>query len=212
MDGSIVQEHVAGSPRRVNWIFDAYFDRSGRCVFWATGRKLSQHPPYAGTATHAVAERNDALARPVIAFLEGLGYVGPVDVDLRVDERDGRAMLLDVNPRVGGTFRVFVSPEGLDVIRCAYLDLAGHAVPDVAVRDGRAWILESHVATGVLPYRRDGWLTSRGWLGSLRGVDEVALTAADDLRPAVRAAAHVAARATASLRRRVHAGRPEEAT
>jgi predicted ATP-grasp superfamily ATP-dependent carboligase len=195
----VLQEHLGGSPRTANWILDAYLDASGRCRFWATGRKVSQHPPYAGTATHAVAERNETLARPVISFLEGLGYAGPVDVDLRIDERDGRALLLDVNPRVGATFRAFVSPEGLDVVRCAYLDLVGQPIPDVTVLDGRGWILESHVTTGVLPYRKDGWMTLRAWFGSMRGVHEGALMATDDLRPVVRAAGHVAVRATTKL-------------
>jgi predicted ATP-grasp superfamily ATP-dependent carboligase len=190
----ILQEHVAGSPRRVNWIFDGVFDAAGRCVFWGTARKVAQHPPYAGTATHAITERNEALATAVIDALERLGYVGPVDVDLRVDERDGRFLLLDLNPRIGATFRAFVSPGGLDVARCAYLTALGEDVPAVTIPDGRGWILESHLATCLLPYRRDGWLTVGGWLRSFAGVREGGLLARDDFRPAARAAGHVVRR------------------
>ena len=192
--GLVLQEHVPGSPREVNWIFDGYFDTSGRCRFWATGRKLAQYPVYAGTATHAVTERNEVIGSLVIGFLEGLGYVGPVDVDLRFDARDDRYLLLDVNPRVGGTFRTFVSAGGLDVVRAAYLDLSGFDVPMDPVPDGRAWVWETHVAACVVPYRRDGWLSVRSWLRSLRGVDEGAFVGLDDFRPALRAARFAAAR------------------
>ncbi len=209
-DGVLLQEHLPGSPRRVNWIFDAYFDASSTCRFWATGRKIAQHPAYAGTATHAVTERNDDIARLVTGFLGDLGYVGPVDVDVRFDERTGRYVLLDVNPRIGGTFRAFVAVGGLDVARCAYLDLTGGAIPDEVVPDGRGWILESHVASSMLPYRTAGWLTARSWLASFRGVEEGALLAMDDLRPALRAAGHVAARGVASLRGRSGTGRGSE--
>jgi predicted ATP-grasp superfamily ATP-dependent carboligase len=127
--------------------------------------------------------------------------VGPVDVDLRHDERDGRYKIVDVNPRVGGTFRLFVAPNGMDVVRAAYLDLTGQGVPASSVPDGRSWLVETHVAASGVAYRRDGWITAGAWIRSLAGVDEGALFSLDDPRPMLGATGHAAARAIGRLGR-----------
>jgi predicted ATP-grasp superfamily ATP-dependent carboligase len=206
-DGSLfLQEHVPGSPTEANWIVDAYLDGSSRCRFLATGRKLAGTPPYAGTACQAVVEPNDDLATAVTDLLERLGYVGPVDVDARWDARSGRYVLLDVNPRLGGTFRAFVGSRGLDVARCAYLDLTGRDIPDDRVPGGRMWILETHVLGSVLAYRRDGWLHLGTWARTLRHVREGGLLAMDDPWPVARAAGHAVRRSFRKLARRGRQG------
>jgi predicted ATP-grasp superfamily ATP-dependent carboligase len=197
----LLQEHIPGDPRRVNWMFDGYLDAGSVCRFGATGRKTGQYPAYSGMATSAVSERNDEVARVALALLQDVGYVGPVDVDLRHDERDGRYKIVDVNPRVGGTFRLFVAPNGMDVVRAAYLDLTGQGVPASSVPDGRSWLVETHVAASGVAYRRDGWITAGAWIRSLAGVDEGALFSLDDPRPMLGATGHAAARAIGRLGR-----------
>lgn len=195
----LLQEHIPGLPHRANWMFDAYLDGSSSCRFAATGRKTGQYPAYSGMATAAVSERNDEVSSTALALLGHLGYAGPVDVDLRFDTRDGRYKVIDVNPRVGGTFRLFVAPNGVDVIRAMYLDLTGQGVPTSSVPDGRTWVVETHVLASAVAYRRDGWTSAGWWLRSLAGTDEGALFGWDDLRPMVGAAGHAAARAAGRL-------------
>ena len=57
-------------------------------------------------------------------MLTKLGYQGLLDLDLRLDRRDGRYKLLDFNPRLGAQFRLFATTGGLDLATAAYLDLA----------------------------------------------------------------------------------------
>jgi D-aspartate ligase len=47
---------------------------------------------------------------------------------------------------------------------------------------GRKWLVEQDIASS-LQYRRDGKLTLRQWLASLRGIEELGYFARDDLRP-----------------------------
>jgi D-aspartate ligase len=56
-------------------------------------------------------------------------YQGIIDVGFRFDERDGRFKLLDVDPWIGSSFRLFVADNGLDALRALYLDLTSQAVP-----------------------------------------------------------------------------------
>jgi predicted ATP-grasp superfamily ATP-dependent carboligase len=175
----MLQEYVAGGDD-ASWMFDGYFDAGSACRAAFVGRKLRQYPPGAGVASLAVCARNEEVEATVVAFLRGLGYRGMVDVDLRYDARDGRYKMLDVNPRLGAAFRLFVDRRGLDVARVAYLDATGQAIPPVEPVEGRRWMLEED-ATALV--RREGRIGALAWAASLRGVRELAWFALDDPRP-----------------------------
>lgn len=197
----ILQEHIPGRPDAANWMFDGYLDATSTCLFGATGRKLHQYPAYSGMATFAETASNDTVVSLALTLLRSVRYAGPVDIDFRFDARDGRYKVVDVNPRVGGTFRLFTAPNGIDVVRAAYLDLTGQAVPVSAVRDGRKWLVETHAMASGFAYRRDGWLTLGAWLRSLSGIEEGALLGVDDLKPTAVAAGHAVIRAAGRLNR-----------
>jgi D-aspartate ligase len=178
----MLQEHVpdVGQP---NWIFNGYFDEQSRCRVAFTGRKLRQAPPHAGAATMGVCEANEAIEDTTTRFLGALDYRGVVDVDYRLDCRDGQYKLLDVNPRIGASFRLFVADDGTDVLRAMYMDLTGGRLERVSQPEGRRWIVEPQDLRFALAHIRDGDLTPREWACSLRHVDERAWWAWDDLRP-----------------------------
>lgn len=177
----MVQEFIPGNGH-TTWLFNGYFGRDGRCLASFTGKKIRQYPAYTGVASVGVWLHNEAVERSGIAFMESIGYRGPVDVDFRFDARDGAYKILDVNPRIGAAFRLFVDDAGMDVARIYYLDVTGQAVPPVRPREGRKWMLEDDVAS-FLHYRRDGRLTLGAWARSLRGVEETAWFAFDDPSP-----------------------------
>jgi D-aspartate ligase len=197
----MLQEYIPGGPETV-WMFNGYFDADGRCLFGATGQKLRQNPPYSGMSTLAVALENAEVRELSIRLLTAVGYRGVVDMGLRFDARDGRYKLLDVNPRVGATFRLFVGEHGMDVVRALYLDLTGRVVRGDRVPEGRRWILETHDLSSSLTYIRDGLLTWPDWARSLRGVREGALFAFDDPAPLARAVLRLTPRVLAKSGRR----------
>ena len=110
-------------------------------------------------------------------WMKRLGYRGILDIGYRYDARDGSYKVLDVNPRIGATFRLFVAKNGMDVARALYLDLTGQAVPAAEQVDGRKWLVELGDVDSFLRYRRDGKLTTRQWIASMAGVQESAFFA-----------------------------------
>jgi len=177
----MLQEFIPGNDEMV-WLFNGYFDRHARALAAFTGRKLRQYPPEAGVASLAVCARNHSLADLTIRFLESIGYQGLVDADYRYDMRDGCYKLLDVNPRLGATFRLFVDSSGLDVARICYLDMVGEPVRPQEGQEGRKWALEEDLLVSAR-YWRTGRLGFRSWVRSVRGVRETAWFAADDPGP-----------------------------
>ena len=177
----MLQEHIPGDSRAV-WMFNGYFDGQSRCVFGLTGQKLRQTPPDTGATSLGVVVNNDAVVAASVSFLQAVGYRGIVDMGFRYDGRDGQYKLLDVNPRVGSTFRLFVDANGQDVVRALYQDLTTHRPPPVEPM-ARKWIVEDEDAISSLKLYRRRELTLSGWARSLRGVSEGAWFARDDLRP-----------------------------
>jgi D-aspartate ligase len=198
----MLQEYIPGGDDTI-WMFDGYFDRSSDCVFGVTGKKLRQYPVHTGATSLGRCEENAPTRELTCRFMKAIGYRGILDIGFRFDARDGSYRLLDPNPRIGQTFRLFVSREGWDVARLLYLDLTDQTLPAATPVDGRKWIVEDWDLESSLDYRREGTLTVGEWIRSLRGIEEGAWWAADDRAPFWPVARGVLRRARQSLSKRV---------
>lgn len=178
----MIQEYVPGKPETI-WMFNGYFDRKSLCKVGFTGKKIRQTPPYTGATTLGVCLPNPTVQSATERLMAAVGYRGILDIGYRFDQRDGEYKLLDVNPRIGGTFRLFVGENGLDVLRAMYLDLTGQEVPSTTLSEGRGWIVEPWDLASSIIYWRRGDITLGEWVRSLRYVREDAWFAADDPLP-----------------------------
>jgi predicted ATP-grasp superfamily ATP-dependent carboligase len=178
----LAQEYIPGDSESV-WMFNGYFDRESRPLATFTGRKLRQCAKGTGQTALGVCADNQAVTDLAVRLMEGVHYHGIVDMGFRFDARDGLYKLLDVNPRVGSTFRLFAAPDGADVVRAMYLDLTGRSVPPAAAVPGRSWVDEPHDVAASLRLVRARKLSLRAWARSLSGVSESAWWAKDDPVP-----------------------------
>ena len=94
------------------WMFNGYFDGESRCLFGMTGIKLRQTPPYTGMTSLGECAPNPEIEALTCRFMQALGYRGILDIGYRFDVRDGHYKVLDINPRLGATFRLFVDKTG----------------------------------------------------------------------------------------------------
>ena len=178
----LLQEYIPGGADSV-WMFNGYFNSSSDCLVGFTGQKLRQYPPDTGQTSLGLCVWNDVVAETTKTFFKEIGYRGIVDMGYRYDARDGRYKLLDVNPRLGAAFRLFLGTNGMDVARAQYLDLTGQPVPATTPREGRKWLVENYDLASCAKYRRDGRLSTRAWLQSFKRVEEAAWLAVDDPAP-----------------------------
>jgi predicted ATP-grasp superfamily ATP-dependent carboligase len=178
----MLQEYIPGGPENI-WMFNGYFDAASQCLYGRTGRKLRQYPAYTGVTSLGVCMTNEAVAEQTRAFMGAVGYRGILDIGYKHDARSGEYKLLDVNPRVGSTFRLFVDSAGMDVVRAMYLDLTGQRVTPGQPIEGRKWVVENFDPVSAVRYVRDGRLTPGEWLRSFRGVQEGSWFARDDMGP-----------------------------
>lgn len=177
----MLQEYLPGTSRL--WFFDGYFNAQSECLFGLTANKIREYPAYTGVTSLGVCYFNDTVARQTKKFMAALGYRGPLDIGYKYDERTGQYKTVDVNPRIGMTFRLLVDSAGMDVARAFYLDMTGQPVPAGEPREGRKWMVENFDLVSSPRYVRDGKLGIRGWIRSYRGVEESFWFAPDDLAP-----------------------------
>lgn len=178
----MLQEFIPGGPETV-WMFNGYFDEESKCLFGLTGKKLRQYPAYTGVTSLGLCVANETVARQTVDLMRAVGYRGILDIGYKYDARTGEYKLLDVNPRIGSTFRLFVDSAGVDVARALYLDLTGQEVTPGTIREGRKWLVENYDLVSSLRYFRDGRLGALEWLRSFRGVEEGSWFARDDWAP-----------------------------
>lgn len=196
----MLQEYIPGNPDTV-WMLNGYYDENSDARFAVTGRKLRQHPPDTGSTALGICLANPAVETLTADLMKRTGYRGILDLGYRFDVRDRRYKLLDVNPRLGATFRLFVGTGGLDVVRALYLDMTGQEIPESRAQPGRRWLVETNDVRTFIELRLQSRLGAVAWARTLRGVDETAWWAADDPKPFFAATAVLAGRGVARFSR-----------
>lgn len=175
-----LQEFIPGGDES-SWMFNGYFNEQSECLFGLTGRKIRQSRPV-GVTCFGICQKNKDILEMSKRFITSLGYKGMVDIDYRYDRRDGKYKVIDVNPRIGLTFRLFTASNDLDVMRAAYLDLTKQPVPEGQIIDGRKYLVEpSYLLSN--PKEYSSILSHSDSANSLNGLQETAYFALDDPDP-----------------------------
>jgi predicted ATP-grasp superfamily ATP-dependent carboligase len=202
----MLQEYIPGGDDQV-YIFNGYFNRDSDCLTGFTGYKLRQFPVHVGCASlgecRTIAEVYDTTTR----FMKAVGYRGILDIGYRLDPRDGKYKVLDINPRVGQAFRLFVAENDHDVVKSLYYDFTGQPQPAVVPREGRRWMIEDYDLISSYHYHREGTLGLGAWLRSFRGVQEAAWFSWSDPKPFLSMARAMAKRLWRWVTKRAQHGR-----
>lgn len=176
----LLQEYI---PSGGDWFFHGYCNGTSDCVAGFTGLKLRSSPPHAGMTTLGKSVENGVLLQQAKTLLKAISYAGIMDLDYRLDKRDGQYRLLDFNPRIGAQFRLFMDDNGLDVARALYRDLTGGTVQRSRQADGRIFVVEPDDLRASVQYLHRGELSPSAWLRSFKGPKELAWFAWDDPLP-----------------------------
>lgn len=167
----MIQEYIPGGDDQI-YIFNGYFNEESKCLAAFTGHKIRQYPIHVGCASLGVCKWNKTVADITIDFMQAIGYKGILDIGYRFDPRDGSYKVLDINPRVGQAFRLFLSENGMDVVRTLYLDLTGQKLYPIIPKEERKWVIEDFDIVSSLHYHWEGTLTFGDWLRSFKGLEE----------------------------------------
>src|SRR5207302_2008072 len=163
------------------------------CAFFTDGLAVGsmvvlrtrQHPQESGRSSTFVETINlPLLERLSERFLRAINYYGLVELEYKLDPRDGQYRLLDVNGRTWG-YHTLGAAAGVDFPSLLFADQTGESVPFSPGCVGVNWIrLITDVPTSVAGILR-GHREWRPYLRSLWSVDVESVFSCDDPLPGI---------------------------
>ena len=179
----MIQDLIPGDGRQ-QFAYCAFF-KEGEAIGSMVVRRTRQHPPEFGRASTFVETIELPLLEELSArFLRAINYYGLVEMEYKLDPRDGQYRLLDVNGRTWG-YHTLGPGAGVDFPYMLFADQAGESVPACRGRGGVRWIrLLTDLPTGALEILkgRQDWRT---YLESLRRCDVEAVFSFRDPLPGI---------------------------
>ena len=134
----LVQEIIPGDGRQ-QFSYCAFF-RDGSAHSSLVAQRLRQHPHEFGRASSYV----ESISLPEIEelserFLKKIKYYGLVEIEYKLDPRDGQYKLLDVNARIWG-FHSIGFPAGIDFPYLLFADQLGEQTTHCRGEAGIGWL------------------------------------------------------------------------
>ncbi len=116
-DTLVLQEFIPGPDSQMR-VLNTYSDGAGRVRLMCLGVPLLEDhsPDVVGNYTAIRSTADQALYDRIRDFLDGLGYVGFANFDMKLDPRDGSYRLFELNPRQGRS-SFFVTLAGYNLGR-----------------------------------------------------------------------------------------------
>jgi D-aspartate ligase len=177
----MIQELIPGDGRQ-QFAYCAFF-KDGDAIGSMVARRRRQHPPEFGRASTLVETVEiPLLERLSLEFLRAIDCYGLVEVEYKLDPRDGHYKLLDVNLRAWG-YHTLGPRAGVDFPYMVFADQVGESVVPRRAQPGVRWVrLVTDVPTGAVEIagRRVSW---RSYLRSLRGLHVEAVFSREDPLP-----------------------------
>jgi D-aspartate ligase len=177
----MIQEFLPGRGE-AQFSYAALCD-DGEPLAFMTARRTRQVPMDFGRFSSFVETVDEpGLIEPTTRLLRHLRYTGLVEVEFKLDPRDGEYKLLDVNTRVWG-WQTLCGRAGVDFPYLLWQLIQGQTIPLLEARTGVRWArMGADLYTAFLEMA-GGRLSLRSYLQSVRGPIEWAIFAVDDPVP-----------------------------
>jgi len=181
----VIQEVVPGEDDHLHYVC-SYFDRNSRMLGAFIGRKIRVTPIHFGSASFAKTMYDPILLELNRKLLSSVKYQGLAGVEFKLDPRDAKYKLIEVNAR-WGLWDALGAYCGVDLGYIAYLNAIGQKVKPVSTYySGKNWFSLERDISAFLQYRKEGNLNLRNWLSTLSFRMMHACFAWEDLGPSVR--------------------------
>jgi D-aspartate ligase len=195
------QEYVPGGDDSI-WSLHGFAAPGGELLEWFVGRKIRTYPALTGDSSYLRLARDERLVALGREISQRIGLTGIFKMDFKRSTASGRYYLLEINTRFN-LWHYLGACSGVNLPQVAYEYLLHgrrplHAQARLDVR----WLSLRYDKRAFREARRQGELTTAGWLASLAHLPVVYdLFSWRDPKPFLR---HWAAKVRSALTRRMH--------
>lgn len=181
---SIIAQEVIQGPDTNHFKYSAYRTQSGITLGEFCLQKIRQNPIRFGIGSVVKSIKNPALLDAGRQFFENIDYQGIGSAEFKLDEKDGKLKLIELNPRYWQQ-NTLAETCGVNFPFLNYQDLLEQEAPHIppSYRFGVKWVNIYMDFKSFLDYKKAGEITFLQWLDSLSGPKVYSDFALDDPIP-----------------------------
>lgn len=97
----IIQEYIPGPSSNMRTV-NLLFDKAGKLAAYFTTQKYREWPITGGNSILSISTNDRHLVDWVLPLFEKLNWQGAAEVEIKIDERNGKPQLIEINPRFSG--------------------------------------------------------------------------------------------------------------
>ncbi len=97
----IIQEYIPGPSSNMRTV-NLMFDKAGKLAAYFTTQKYREWPSTGGNSVLSVSTDDRHLVEWLLPLFKELHWQGPVEVEIKIDARNGKPQLIEINPRFCG--------------------------------------------------------------------------------------------------------------
>ena len=183
-DGELMIQDLIPGGSEQQYGYGAFF-KEGRALGSMMTHNKRSHPLQLGkSSTYVETIDLPIIERRAQSFLCAINYYGLVELEFRLDPRDGEYKLLDVNARTWG-YHALGPVAGVDFPRMLFEDQLGKPVEPARAEPGKSWIrLATDLPVGIAGVVW-GQLRFRKYLKSILSLNVEAVFSVDDPLPGI---------------------------
>lgn len=136
-DHLILQEYIPGDDSNMR-VMNCYCGRDKKVKLISLGHALLEEHSPEGIGSYAaiISSYDQQLSQTMKDFLEGIGYVGFANFDMKFDQRDGTYKLFEMNLRQGRA-SFYVTASGYNLAKWLVDDVIYHKEMDCTIAKNR---------------------------------------------------------------------------
>lgn len=199
----MIQDVIPGAITNLHGFY-GYFNKKSELLTGLTYRKIRQFPIYFGTGCLVESRWKPEIVELATQFLQSVNYHGLVDVEFKLDPRDNKFKLIEINTRTGA-LNIFSTKCGINLPYTAYLDAIGKDIEvNISKKEGVKGVYVFYDILSAAKSMSNGKLSPIDWINSLRGEKEYAIFAWDDPLPFLISPFNLSSDVLRYLSRRLH--------
>jgi len=179
---ALVQSIILG-PNTNHVKVCAYYGTDGGLGALFQTRKQRQYPTEFGVGTIMHSIHDPEVAKMGLRFFEGVGYRGVGSIEFKLDDRDGKYKMIELNPRLWAQ-NSQATYAGVNFSLIEYLDVTGQGMgPAPDWKDNVRWMDSFEDLQAFSWFKDYGMVKRRDLINSWMTIDCHAYFAWDDLGP-----------------------------
>ncbi len=98
---TVIEEYIPGDTKNMRTL-NLIFDKKGKLAAYFTTKKIRQWPITGGISALSVSTNEWNLVEMVLPFFKKWQWEGAAEVEIKIDSRDNKPKLIEINPRFWG--------------------------------------------------------------------------------------------------------------